>query len=497
MAETRIDIYRDIATRTGGDIYFGVVGAVRTGKSTFIRRFMELLVVPNIQNEYDRQRVNDELPQSASGKTVMTTQPKFVPNEAATITLSDDSTMFNMNVRMVDCVGYMIPEALGQAESDRERMVITPWFDYEIPFEQAAEIGTTKVIQEHSTIGIVVTTDGTITDIPRGAYVSAEERVIAKMKEQNKPFIIVLNSRNPYSEDAEALRGSLEAKYETRTVALDVMNMTVNDITDLLESILFELPIRQLIVNVPPFIRALGIENPLNAKIAEAIRGAMPNINKMRDTQCLLDSIPENDDFYALALTNIDPATGTLEYTLTPKEHVFYNVLSEECGYEIKDEYHLISTLKDFIVAKRAYDRMQEALIEVERTGYGLVPPDMNELTLEEPEIVRQGNRFGVRLKANATGLHLIRVNMDSEIAPLVGTEEQSEELVKYLTDTFETEPDKIWQTNIFGKPLYDLVCSGLYSKINQLPDEVRMQLRDMVQRIVNERCNNLVCIML
>ena len=292
MAETRIDIYRDIATRTGGDIYFGVVGAVRTGKSTFIRRFMELLVVPNIQNEYDRQRVNDELPQSASGKTVMTTQPKFVPNEAATITLSDDSTMFNMNVRMVDCVGYMIPEALGQAEGDRERMVITPWFDYEIPFEQAAEIGTTKVIQEHSTIGIVVTTDGTITDIPRGAYVSAEERVIAKMKEQNKPFIIVLNSRNPYSEDAEALRGSLEAKYETRTVALDVMNMTVNDITDLLESILFELPIRQLIVNVPPFIRALGIENPLNAKIAEAIRGAMPNINKMRDTQCLLDSIP-------------------------------------------------------------------------------------------------------------------------------------------------------------------------------------------------------------
>ncbi len=497
MAETKMNIYRDIATRTGGDIYFGVVGAVRTGKSTFIRRFMELLVVPNIQNDYDRQRVTDELPQSGSGKTVMTTQPKFIPNEAATITLSDTTTSFNMNVRMVDCVGYMVPEALGQAEGDHERMVITPWFDHEIPFEQAAEIGTTKVIQEHSTIGIVVTTDGTITEIQRGSYVSAEERVIAKMKEQNKPFVIVLNSKDPNSPDAEALRASLEIKYETRTVALDVMRMSSDDITDLIESILMELPIRQLVVNVPPFIRALGIENSLNAKIAEAIRDSMPCINKMRDTQCLLDKMVEDDNFYALSLTNIDPATGTLEYTLTPKDHVFYDVISEECGFEIADEYQLISTLKDFIVAKRAYDRMQQALIEVERTGYGLVPPNMDELTLCEPEIVRQGNRFGVRLKANATGLHLIRVNMDSEIAPLVGTEEQSEELVKYLTDTFEQEPDKIWQTNIFGKPLYDLVCSGLYSKVNQLPDEVRMQLRDMVQRVVNEKCNNLVCIML
>lgn len=491
---TDTSIYREIASRTGGDIYIGVVGAVRTGKSTFIRRFMELLVLPAITDEYDRQRVTDELPQSGSGRTVMTTQPSFVPNEAVVIPMESG---ISPRIRMVDCVGYMIEGALGQSEGDIPRMVHTPWSDEEMPFEQAAEIGTTKVMTEHSTIGILVTCDGSIADIPRSAYVEAEERVAQRLKEQNRPFVIILNSTNPKSDDCEILRASLEAKYGVNTVALDVMNMESRDCYDLIENILMEFPIRTISIEVPAWLRALGGEHRLCATVREALEKSLDGVSGMKDYSLLLDGMSSIEHFNPLLLKDIDCGTGNITYTLQPEETLFYEVLSEECGFKIEDDYHLIATLRDFVVAKEAYDRLSGALEEAERTGYGLVPPCMEEMTLEKPEIVKQGNRYGVKLKANAAGLHLIKVNVDSEISPLVGSEEQSAELVDYLLDTIRNTPETIWQTNIFGKSLYDLVCNGMMGKINSLPDDVRLKLREAVQRIVNEGCNNLICLML
>ena len=488
------EIYKEIAERTGGDIYIGVVGAVRTGKSTFIRRFMELLVLPLISDSYDKERVTDELPQSGSGRSVMTTQPHFVPNEAVAIPMSDGAV--SPQIRMVDCVGYMIDGALGQSEGDVPRMVHTPWSDDEMPFEKAAEIGTTKVMTEHSTIGVLVTTDGSICDIPRSAYEAAEEKVAEKLKEQRKPFVIVLNSTNPKSDECSALRRSLEEKYGVNTVALDVMNMESTECAQLIESMLMEFPIRTVNIEVPAWLRALGTEHKLCGGIQKALKEALGGVSHMKD-YTLISEHMQVDRFSPLLLKAIDCGSGNITFSLQPDEKLFYEVLSEECGFEIEDDYHLISTLRDFVVAKEAYDRLSGALAEAEHTGYGLVPPSMEEMSLEKPEIVKQGSRYGVKLKANAAGLHLIKVNVDSEIAPLVGSEEQSAELVEYLMNTIENSPDTIWQTNIFGKSLYDLVCNGMMTKINSLPDDVRFKLRDAVQRIVNEGCNNLICVML
>lgn len=488
-------IYREIAERTGGDIYIGVVGAVRSGKSTFIRRFMELLVLPLITNEYDRSRIVDELPQSGSGKSVMTTQPSFVPSEAIAIPMGESGIM--PNIRMVDCVGYMIDGAMGQSEGDVPRMVHTPWSDEEMPFEDAARIGTEKVITEHSTIGILMTCDGSISDFARSAYVSAEEQVAQKLKAQGKPFVIVLNTSNPRSEEAQALRLSLEEKYGVNTIALDVMNMESVDCADLIESMLMEFPIRTVNIEIPAWLSALGADHELCKGVRSSIEKALDGVSKMKDYLIMLDRMNEVEHFTPMTLKSIDCGTGNIIYSLQPEEKLFYKVLSSECGFEIEDDYHLISTLRSFVVAKEAYDRLSGALEEAERTGYGLVPPSMNDMTLETPEIVKQGGRFGVKLRANAAGLHLIKVNVDSEIAPLVGSEEQSAELVEYLTDTIKNTPDMIWQTNIFGKSLYDLVCNGMMGKINSLPDEVRLKLREAVQRIVNEGCSNLICVML
>ncbi|MBQ9949936.1 MAG: stage IV sporulation protein A [Clostridia bacterium] len=488
------DIYRDIARRTGGDIYIGVVGAVRTGKSTFIRRFTELLVLPSITDEYDKGRITDELPQSGSGRSVMTTQPHFVPNEAVKIPMSDAA--LSPNIRMVDCVGYMIDGALGQSEGDALRMVHTPWSDEEMPFEQAAELGTYKVMTEHSTIGVLVTTDGSICDLPREAYESAEERVAQVMREQNKPFLIVLNTTSPGSDSTLALRDRLEEKYGVTTVVLDIMNMTAEDCRTLIESLLMEFPIRTVNIEVPAWLSALGIEHKICTELRDCISNALCGVTRMRDYSLLCSGL-HADRFSDAFVKEIDCGSGNITLSLQPDEKLFYEVLSDECGFEIEDDYHLISTLRDFAVAKEAYDRLSGALEEAERTGYGLVPPAMNEMTLEQPEIVKQGARYGVKLRANASGLHLIKVNVDSEIAPLVGSEEQSAELVEYLLDTIRNSPDMIWQTNIFGKSLYDLVCNGMMGKINSLPDDVRVKLREAVQRIVNEGCNNLICVML
>lgn len=487
-----MDIYKDISARTGGDIYIGVVGAVRTGKSTFIRRFMEMLVLPLIADENERARIQDELPQSGSGRSIMTTQPHFVPNEAVKVPLGD----IEPSIRMVDCVGYMIDGALGGDDGESIRMVHTPWSDEEMPFERAAEIGTQKVIAEHSTVAVLVTTDGTITDIERGAYEKAEAEVAEKLKESGKPFIIIVNSTNPKDESTFALAAALEEKYGARAIAMDVLGMEAGDCESLIGDMLMEFPIRTILFETPAWITALGAEHELCKSVKGAITESLGGVARMRDYPLVAERM-RVERFSEPILREVDCGTGNITFSLQPDEKLFYEVLSEECGFEIEDDRHLICALRDFAVAKEAYDRLRGALEEADRTGYGLVPPSMDEMTLEKPEIVKQGSRYGVKLRANAQGLHLIKINVDSEIAPLVGSEEQSAELVEYLLDTIQNAPETIWQTNIFGKSLYDLVTSGMMGKANSLPEEVRQKLRDAVQRIVNEDCQNLICVML
>ncbi|MEG1560726.1 MAG: stage IV sporulation protein A [Clostridia bacterium] len=486
-----INLYADIAERTGGNIYFGVVGPVRTGKSTFIKRFMDLFVLPEVNNEFLKNRITDELPQSGAGKTIMTTQPNFVPNEAVSLSLKDG---ISAGIRFVDCVGYLVPGALGHIENNSPRMVRTPWFDHDIPFEQAAEIGTRKVITEHSTIGIVMTTDGSITEIPRTDYESVEARVIAELNENNKPFIIIVNSAHPNDTETQNLCTALSKKYAHAALSIDALNMSESDAETVISTVLMEFPVKSIHIDLPAWVTSLDADHPLLKAVTDKISLLPQNV-------CMKDLIPFFDAFSLerykpIVKSSLLPGSGAAEYHLLPLENVFYGVLSDECGFEITDESALVAILRDFSVAKKEYDRLKTALSEVNATGYGLVTPNMDEMTLYEPEIVRQGNRFGVKLHARASGLHIIRVDIASEISPLVGTEEQSEELVKYLNDTFLQEPEKIWETNIFGKPLYDLVCEGMTSKIGNMPQDVRDKLRETLERIVNEGCNGLFCIM-
>ncbi|MDO4568447.1 MAG: stage IV sporulation protein A [Clostridia bacterium] len=488
------ELYRDIAQRTQGDIYIGVVGPVRTGKSTFIKRFMDLLVIPGIENEHVKERLVDELPQSGSGKTIMTTQPRFVPNEAMEVTLDDK---IEVRMRMVDCVGYMVEGALGHTENDVPRMVRTPWFDHEIPFEDAAEIGTRKVTTDHSTICIVMTTDGSMTGIDRAAYTPAEERVIAELKELGKPFALVLNTVEPRSEEAELLRSNLSEKYDVPVIAMDVLHMSAEQVNGLLESVLMEFPINTVQIELPSWVRALGGEHWLTARALESVRGCASELSRMRDYEGLMDALAEIEDYMPLRLTALDMGRGLVTMSLEPKDGLFYKVLSEECGVEIDDDYELMSMLREFSAASREFAKVAEALAEAQRTGYGMVPPVTEEMQLLEPEIVQQGSRFGVRLRAKASGLHIIRVDIDADVSPLVGTEQQSEEFMNYLLDTFEKDPAKIWNTNIFGKPLHDLVCDSVAQKVNRLPDNVKQKMQLTLERMVNNGCNNVICIML
>jgi len=489
----RMELYRDIAQRTQGDIYIGVVGPVRTGKSTFIKRFLDLLVLPGIENEHIRTRVVDELPQSGAGKTIMTTQPKFIPNEAVKLMIDEN---VHCNVRMVDCVGYWVPGAIGNMENDAPRMVRTPWFDYDIPFEEAAETGTRKVITDHSTIGIAMTTDGSITEIPRESYLEAEERVVEELRGAGKPFVLVINSVEPDGEHAQALRRSLEEKYRVGVMCLDVMHMTAREACMLLEHVLMEFPLSLVQIKVPNYITALDAEHWLMQRILEPLYGMLPKLGKMRDYQTLVEGLKELEDFSPAVVGTVELGSGAAVIELQPSPDLFYTILSEQCGYEIHDDYQLVSALRDFVQAKKEFDRISGALSAARSLGYGLVPPVMDEMELDTPEIVQQGSRFGVRLKARASGLHLIRVDMESEINPIVGTEQQSEELVRYLMDTFEQDPGAIWQTNLFGKSLYDMVRDGMSGKINRMPEQVQQKLRNTLQRIVNEGCNGLICIM-
>jgi stage IV sporulation protein A len=478
------EIYQDISKRTDGDIYIGVVGPVRTGKSTFIKKFMELLVIPNIENEYKRQRAVDELPQSAGGKTIMTTEPKFVPNEAIGITL--DGTL-KLKTRLVDCVGYLVNNAIGYMEEDMPRMVKTPWSDEEMPFETAAEIGTKKVITEHSTVGIVITTDGSITGIPREDYIGAEERVVNELKSLNKPFVMILNSVNPYSEEALALANSLEKKYGTQVIPMSCEDMTIDNLNNVFTKLLYEFSAQRINVRLPKWLSGLDLENPLKIELFTKIKNTFKDVNKIVEVQEKYEELLENQNIKKASISEIDLGSGEVFIDVELQDSLFYEVLSNTTGVQINNEAELFVTLTNFAKIKKEYDKMSYAIHEVYEKGYGIVNPGIDDLILEEPEIVKQGQKYGVKLRAKAPSIHMLKIETETEISPIVGSERQSEDLVKYLLSEFETDPKKIWESNIFGKSLNDLVNEGLQNKLARMPEDAQNKLRETIQRIVNE----------
>lgn len=488
------NLYKDIAERTDGDVYIGVVGPVRTGKSTFIARFMEELVLPKLPEGPKRDRLTDELPQSGSGRTIMTTQPKFVPGEAVEVALQEKTSV---RIRMVDSVGYLVKGALGTEDAEGMRMVHTPWSDQDMPFSKAAEIGTRKVITDHATIGMVVTTDGSIADIPRGNYVEAEERVVHELKALGKPFVIVLNSARPRAAETLALRDSLEEKHQVPVMILNVKEMTLEDIQRVLESVLLEFPVREIRFNVPAWLGALDTNHWLVSHVLELIRKTGAEPRKMREGPAVAEAFAASEYIQEVQQAQSLPGEGTLAFDLPFRPGLFNRILGEECGAEIKGDAHLLSLMKELVSAKAEYDHIADALRAVHETGYGLVTPAMSEMTLQEPEIVRQGSRFGVRLKAHAPSLHLIRVDIETEVTPVVGTEKQSEELVRYLMEEFEQDPARIWQTDFFGKSLHDMVREGLSNKLMRMPSDAQEKVQETLTRIINDGNGGMICILL
>ena len=491
---TSTNIYNSIAKRTKGDIYIGVVGPVRTGKSTFIKRFMDVLVLPNISDDVKRERARDELPQSSSGRTIMTTEPKFIPEDAAEVT-ADDSMRFR--VRLIDCVGYIVPGSLGYIENEKPRMVKTPWFDKEVPFNMAAEIGTKKVIDEHSTIGLVVTTDGTIGEIPRGDYEQAEERVITELKAIKKPFVVLVNSKDPESALCQNLVKELTEKYAVSVVAVNCMSLSEQAIKDILATLLYEFPIKEMKLNFPKWISQLEKEHPLRQQMYSGIINSASKLRKVKDAKTFTSSIAETENIQTCRMEDVDLSCGSVTVTLGVEPTLFYKVLSEKTGLNIENELQLMSELVALSKDKQDFQRFKQALDEVEATGYGIVMPTMNELSLDDPEIMKQGGKYGVRLKASAPSIHMLKADITTEVAPIVGTESQSEELIMYLLKEFEEDPSKIWQSNIFGKTLDSLVNEGLHNKLYKMPVDARMKLQETLERVINEGCSGLICIIL
>lgn len=490
----KFDLYSDIATRTDGDIYIGVVGPVRTGKSTFIKRFMEAMVIPGIESKPQRKRTIDELPQSADGKTIMTTEPKFVPNEAIKIKFSENIVA---NVRMIDCVGYLVSGALGHREGDKPRYVRTPWSDQEIPFEKAGEIGTEKVIKEHSTIGIVVTTDGSITELARANYVEAEERVIKELKSLNKPFAVILNTVDVNNPDTIKLKEALSIKYGVAVIVKNILELNKADAEEILSEILMEFPVKLVEATIPKWMQALDSTSLIIQGILKELQEVASKVSIMRDYAAIKDSFADNDYIQQPNDIILDMGRGKVVVELNSSPELFYRVVSEESNRAISDDFTLLSYIKSLKNAEIQYSQFKSALEEVATTGYGIVTPTNTEMTLEEPELVKQGSRYGVKLKASAPSLHIMRVDVAAEVNPIVGTEQQGEELVKYLMAEFDNNKNGIWNTNMFGKSLSSLVNESLNNKINSVPADILGKMRKTMSRIVNEGKGGVICILL
>ena len=488
------NIYKDIAERTGGDVYLGVVGPVRTGKSTFIKKFMDLFVIPNMSDENEITRAQDELPQSADGKTIMTTEPKFIPNEAVEINASDNA---RMRVRLIDCVGYIVDEALGHTEDGTPRMVSTPWSNEPMEFGIAAEIGTKKVICDHSTIGIMITTDGSITDIPRESYVSAEARVAQELSAQGKPYIIILNTRYPTMPETEDLRAYLANKYSAPVVAANCAELDTDGIKKILEQVLLSFPITQIAINLPDWVEALPDDHDIKNVLYTNCFAATENVETLSHLDSALTAMMQCDYVSGAVASEIDLGTGMATVDIDVPKELYYKTVKEMSGFDVSDEGKLLTLLTSLSAMKQEYDKIKIALTEVENKGYGIVTPTIDELSLEEPEIVRQGSRYGVKLRASAPSIHMIKANIETEVCPIVGTEKQSEELVHYLLSEFESNPAEIWQSNIFGKSLHELVNEGLNNKLNRMPDEAQIKLQETLQKIINEGSGGLICIIL
>lgn len=490
---TEFGIYEDIALRTGGDIYVGVVGPVRTGKSSFIKRFMDTVVIPNVEDVYMRERARDELPQSGSGKTIMTAEPKFVPEDAVHLSLDSSA---ELSVRLIDCVGYMIPGALGRFEGETERMVTTPWFDHEISISEAAEYGTSKVICEHSTIGLVITTDGSICDIPRADYVEAEARVIKELQAIGKPFVVLINCTNPTSPDSIALRDTLSEKYGVSCICINCLDFTEDSVKEIFESLLLSFPIKELYVHLPSWIDVLPLRHSLRTELLEAISSAFNGVSQLRDVKGAVAGLQEKFGNGAV-LEYISLGRGTSSIRLELPKSMYYETISAQSGFEIRDDGDLMALLTEMKSVKSEYDRICDALHDVRERGYGIVLPTSEEMTLEEPEIVRHGGRYSVKLRASAPSIHMIRANIETEVSPALGGEKASEEVINFLLQGFEGDVSRIWESNIFGKSLYDIAGEGLSAKIKRMSTEAQDKLQDTLQRIINEGSGGLICIIL
>lgn len=485
-------VYRDMRARTNGEIYIGVVGPVRTGKSTFIKRFMDLLVIPNMSDAHARERTKDELPQSASGTTIMTTEPKFVPKEAAPVKLSED---IEVKVRLIDCVGFMVEGALGHTENNAERQVKTPWFEYEIPFTKAAEIGTRKVIHDHATIGFVVTTDGSVTDLPRENYVAAEEKTVKELKSIGKPFIILLNCRKPYGEEAEALKKQMEEKYGVPVFPVNCEQLKNEDINEIMRQVLFEFPVTEVEFYIPKWVEMLSRDHAIKKDLVENIRNLMDGIDDIRSVSSME---PQTDSPYIeqAGVEKVEMDTGKVSVRIRFAQKYYYEVLSELTGTQIRGEYELIATMKELAAMKEEFGQIKDAFADVKMKGYGVVSPKKEEIHLDEPVIIKQGSKYGVKIRSEAPSIHMIRANIETEIAPIVGSEQQAEDLVEYIRKESGT-PEGVWGTNIFGKSVEELVMDGMRSKINMINDESQMKLQDSMQKIVNDTNGGLVCIII